>query len=684
MSYGKSQSNNSNNHHNSINIPNTPKTTRANPSSVDKELTLPPIVESHVLTKIPSNRSFKKSNSINRLDQEFALNDISNNNTNNTINNNNTNSANHKTNNNHWTLSSNASDNDFDMINHHGNASSSNGGGGGEVVITTVEMVDNNSNYNTPLKKNNTSSTLNSYGKSSSIQSRLTATTQSSNKNTNINNLNTTANSHFPLTVSSNSSAISKANSILKLNDDHKDNIQLSILASEANYLESLERLYTLNGDPEQAQQNFNKLEELKFKTNLISKDLNIHNNLFNANNTSNNVNNNTLINPNSNLIVNSVLNQTNTANIMSKIESSKNNDKTLSLDLNKTVTFNNTNNNENTINVNNNSSLITSNNANKNKSSSNTLTTVVPMTNRSNNNLARESTHLGNTNFFSSNNKPNISRQHTIIGNNNNNSTSNNDIRKNTQQQLNKPVIKPRQQSQTQQHQSQQQQQQQQIQKMDNTKRSNSFIRQNTFTNANSNSENALASNNNKNNLKENNKNNTDINKNKFVLNSNRSNDGPRPKTTIAIKNNFTNQKSNETGSKPNPVLVENETEENNDQEKDDYIGNEENEVKTTKLILPQDQEEIINPDNNLSEYTINRILNWLKDIEKCSSMVKPPSQLTWTNRPDGRTNMQNAGNNRKLSNEYCLSEFDSIDDQIIEYNRIVDKTFHIVHFDD
>jgi hypothetical protein len=649
MSYGKS--NNSNNHHNSMNIPNTPKTARANPNSVsnlDKELTLPPIVESHILTKTPSSRSFKKSNSINRLDQEFASNDSGNNN-----NNANNNTTNHKTNN-HWTLSSNASENDFDMMN----------GGNGEVVITTVEMVDNNSNYNTPLKKNNTSSTLNSYGKSSSIHSRLTATSHSSNKN---NNPSTTINTHYPITVSNNSSALSKANSILKLNDNHRDNIQLSILASEANYLESLERLYTLNGDAEQAQQNFDKLEELKFKTNLISKDLNI---FYGDNNLSN-----TQINPNSNLIVNSVINQTNTTNIMSKIENSKNNDKSLSFDF-KNVTFNNNNNNnvnsnnnnsnENSSNSNNNN-FLTSNNTTKNKSSSNTQTTVMPMTNRSNN-LARESTHLANnSNNLSNNNKLNITRQNTIIGN----STSNNDLRKNanpnSQHQINKPIIKPRQQS---------QQQQQQPQKIDNTKRSNSFIRQNTFTNANSISENVLASNN-RNNLKENNKTINESNKNKFALNSNRSNDALRPKTTNVSKNNYQTPKQN-------TILIENGTTENNDHEKDDYVVNEENENVTTKLILPQDQVDIINPDNNLSEYTISRILNWLKDIEKCSSMVKPPSQLTWTNRPEVRNNMQNAANDRKHSNEYCLSEFDSIDDQIIEYNRIVDKTFHIVHFDD
>ena len=28
-------------------------------------------------------------------------------------------------------------------------------------------------------------------------------------------------------------------------------------------------------------------------------------------------------------------------------------------------------------------------------------------------------------------------------------------------------------------------------------------------------------------------------------------------------------------------------------------------------------------------------------------------------------------------------LSDHDSVDDQIIEYNRVVDKTFHIVHDD-
>ena len=93
---------------------------------------------------------------------------------------------------------------------------------------------------------------------------------------------------------------------------------------------------------------------------------------------------------------------------------------------------------------------------------------------------------------------------------------------------------------------------------------------------------------------------------------------------------------------------------------------------------------------DNGLNEYTLKRIIKWLEDIEKCSNKIKPPSQLTWSN--NRAEKLHNANNNissnvessRNFTNEYCLSDYDSLDDQIIEYNRVVDKTFHIVHDED
>lgn len=102
---------------------------------------------------------------------------------------------------------------------------------------------------------------------------------------------------------------------------------------------------------------------------------------------------------------------------------------------------------------------------------------------------------------------------------------------------------------------------------------------------------------------------------------------------------------------------------------------------------------------ENGLNEFTLQRILNWLEDIEKCTNMIKPPSQLTWSeNHPTGLQSTHNkrykqhhnnpsavnTNNNMGLNNEYCLSDYDSFDEQIVEYNRVVDKTFHIVHGED
>ena len=105
---------------------------------------------------------------------------------------------------------------------------------------------------------------------------------------------------------------------------------------------------------------------------------------------------------------------------------------------------------------------------------------------------------------------------------------------------------------------------------------------------------------------------------------------------------------------------------------------------------------------ENGLSEFTLQRILKWLEGIEKCSNMIKPPSYLAWSENDNSisvnykkmtkHSNGQQGhyGSNRAHhggfvgANEYALSDYDSFDEQIVAYNRVVDKTFHIVHDED
>ena len=91
-----------------------------------------------------------------------------------------------------------------------------------------------------------------------------------------------------------------------------------------------------------------------------------------------------------------------------------------------------------------------------------------------------------------------------------------------------------------------------------------------------------------------------------------------------------------------------------------------------------------LLDSSEELSEYTVLRIMKWLEEIENCPNMIKPPSQLAWSNSLQAKQLINETNQRSNLSGEYCLSDYDSIDDQIIEYNRIVDKTFHIVHDDD
>lgn len=83
---------------------------------------------------------------------------------------------------------------------------------------------------------------------------------------------------------------------------------------------------------------------------------------------------------------------------------------------------------------------------------------------------------------------------------------------------------------------------------------------------------------------------------------------------------------------------------------------------------------------ESNIYDFTLERIHNWLDEMEKCDGMLQPPSQLTWR---DVNSNSSRTPNefSRNFNNEYCLSDYDSNDEQIVEYNRVVDKTFHIVY---
>lgn len=81
------------------------------------------------------------------------------------------------------------------------------------------------------------------------------------------------------------------------------------------------------------------------------------------------------------------------------------------------------------------------------------------------------------------------------------------------------------------------------------------------------------------------------------------------------------------------------------------------------------------IEKEAGLSKYTFSRIVDWLKQIENCSKVYKTPSELEFSNTSNEK--------DQSKENDCDLSEYGSYDDQIIEYNRIVDKTFHIIHRD-
>ncbi len=120
---------------------------------------------------------------------------------------------------------------------------------------------------------------------------------------------------------------------------------------------------------------------------------------------------------------------------------------------------------------------------------------------------------------------------------------------------------------------------------------------------------------------------------------------------------------------------------------------------------------------ENGMNEYTYQRIVKWLADVEKSTNIMKPQpsSQLTWnentplvhsinntisnglvsplrrskTNLTDQNILMSSIGTpinntNKNNNNDFCFSDYDSHDEQIVEYNRVVDKTFHFVYNED
>ncbi len=113
-----------------------PSANRHGSSRNQNELTLPPIVETQISNNPNVNNNSKKSHSSTRVDSGIAV---------------------ECPNDNHhigggWTLSPNGSENGADNNYHNNNRHN-------EHVTTTIELVEGN------LKKNHTSSTLNSLGK---------------------------------------------------------------------------------------------------------------------------------------------------------------------------------------------------------------------------------------------------------------------------------------------------------------------------------------------------------------------------------------------------------------------------------------------------------------------------------------------------------------------------------------
>lgn len=86
-------------------------------------------------------------------------------------------------------------------------------------------------------------------------------------------------------------------------------------------------------------------------------------------------------------------------------------------------------------------------------------------------------------------------------------------------------------------------------------------------------------------------------------------------------------------------------------------------------------------NTNQRLNEFTLMRILKWLQEIESCNAnKTSKPLAISQTNLQDDFYANSNA---TKDNFDFDISDLDSLDDQVIEYNRVVDKTYNIVHED-
>jgi hypothetical protein len=593
------------------------------------ELTLPPIVEAQVsnIQNNNSNAQNKKSNSNIRVDSGI-IHDY--------------NSENGGAG---WTLSPQGSDNGVDKSN-----TPSSGANYKHTVITTVEIVENPNS----LKKNATSSTLNSYGKSSSIQSKLTtATTNSSN------------NKKFNLSATSTSSSAA-----------NKPNAQaghLTAIASEQDYIESIAKLHSIP-DFSENHENTNLFKSKAGSVNNLAKQDEHAEDYVNSHYYSN-------------------VSNGNGSNYYSVNGSTK--------PLERSLTTYNIN-NRGGANLNHFSSNFQANPSSRNKSpfrnkefsdkfnNSNTnLNTSfnTPRGKPQQQNLARQNTTLTDIKDFS----PLVTRRNSNLANN-----SQTQIGKNSTNGQQQPVPKPRRVE----------------------KRTNSLQRQSTFMPVNSNIDNSFMSQNTSRQpaQPQPQQPQRQDNRSKFTINTNpvnpneKSNEN-RPKTGLnrqANKNSnntLINQSVNNNLNSSNTLVklnsvnnnnsidlvqakvapAETSTSKNNNNTANTSDNQNSNELNNLNLI-PLETLTGINNETGLNDYTVLRILKWLEDVESCANKIKPPSQLTWSNNNNNAKFERHHSNDmgRNFNNEYYLSDYDSADDQIIEYNRIVDKTFHIVHDED
>lgn len=90
---------------------------------------------------------------------------------------------------------------------------------------------------------------------------------------------------------------------------------------------------------------------------------------------------------------------------------------------------------------------------------------------------------------------------------------------------------------------------------------------------------------------------------------------------------------------------------------------------------------------DCEYNESTKKRIYEWLDEVERLTQL-RPPSALSWFGGQNNSTKVASNKKNEEVSTrneshdpEFDLSEYDSSDEQIVEYNRVVDKTYCVVY---